>query len=70
MKLIDDWMRKFPKLWSVRLALLASVLSAADVGFQYWATGKPAWVSIGAMVISLSAAVARVISQPKVTGNG
>lgn len=70
MKLIDGWQTKLPKLWSVRLALLAALASAVEVGFGYWANGKPSWVAVAAVVVSLAAAVARIIAQPKVTGNG
>ncbi|BCP56331.1 hypothetical protein K32_49480 [Kaistia sp. 32K] len=70
MRLIDDWKRKFPKLWSVQLSILAALASAVEVGFSYWATGKPAWIAGAAMLISLGAAGARIIAQPSVTANG
>ncbi|WP_454676679.1 DUF7940 domain-containing protein [Achromobacter marplatensis] len=65
MNLIRDWRRKFPRLWSVRLALLAALLSAVEVCMNLWLTGKPPLIVIGAGLFSLCAAIARVISQPR-----
>ncbi|CAB3664137.1 hypothetical protein LMG26696_03530 [Achromobacter pulmonis] len=65
MNLIDDWRRKFHRLWSVRLALIAAVLSAIEVAINWWLSGKPPLIVIGAGLFSLCAAVARVISQPR-----
>lgn len=65
MNLIQDWRRKFPRLWSVRLSLLAALLSAFEVGMNLWLTGRPPLIVIGAGLFSLCAAIARVISQPR-----
>lgn len=65
MNLIDDWRRKFHRLWSVRLALIAAVLSAIEVAINWWLSGKPPLIVIGAGLFSLCAAIARVISQPR-----
>lgn len=70
MKLIDNWQSVYHRLWSVRLSLLAALAAGIEVGFNYWATGKPAWIAGTAMVISLGAAAARIVAQPTVTGNG
>lgn len=70
MKLIDDWRKKFPKLWSVRLSLLAGVASGIEAGYQTWLTGQPPWVVIFSCLISFFAAGARIIAQPSVTNNG
>jgi len=64
--MIEDWKKQFPRLWSVRLALLAALLSAVEVAMNVWLTGKPPLIVLGACVVSLSAAIARVIAQPKV----
>lgn len=69
MKLIDGWQAKLPKLWSVRLSLIAALASSVEVGFGFWANGKPSWVAIAAVVVSLAAAAARIVAQPKVSGN-
>lgn len=68
MTFIDDWKRQFPKLWSVRLALLAAVLSALEVGFNVYATGQPPLIALSAMLVSLGSAIARVVAQPALTG--
>lgn len=64
MNLIPEWKKLAPKLWSVRLALLAAFLAAVEVGFTMWLTGKPPILSLAAGVFSLGAAVARIIAQP------
>lgn len=66
MTLIDDWKRQFPKLWSVRFSLLAALLSGIEVGLQLYLTGKTPVVALGAGLLSLGAAVARVVAQPGV----
>lgn len=65
MNLIANWRRKFHRLWSVRLALIAAVLSAIEVAINWWLSGKPPLIVIGAGLFSLCAAIARVISQPR-----
>lgn len=70
MTFIDDWKRQFPKLWSVRLALLAGLASAVESGYQIYLTGQPPLIALSATLLSLGAAIARIIAQPSVTGNG
>ncbi|MNE68242.1 hypothetical protein D3C76_1047410 [compost metagenome] len=70
MTLIEDWKQQFPKLWSVRLALLAAVISAFEVGFNLYATGQPPLIALSSMLVSLGSAIARIVAQPTVTGNG
>jgi hypothetical protein len=65
MELIEDWKKLAPRLWSVRLALVAALLSCLDVGYQLFLTGTPPIISLGAAFISLSAALARIVAQPK-----
>lgn len=64
MQLIDDWKRQFPKLWSVRLSILAALASSIEVAFNFYATGKAPVLVIAAAMISLGAAIARIVSQP------
>jgi hypothetical protein len=64
MKLIEGWKEKFPKLWSVRFALLAAVMSSIEVGISVFLTGKPPLFASLAALASFSAAVARIIAQP------
>lgn len=63
MKLINDWKRKFPKLWSVRLSLLAALASSVEVALNVYLTGKAPVIVIAAGLISLGAAASRVIAQ-------
>lgn len=65
MNLIQNWRRKFPRLWSVRLSLIAALLSAVEVALNLWLTGKPPLIVVGAGLFSLCAAIARVVSQPR-----
>lgn len=70
MKFIDDWKRQFPKLWSVRFALLAALASAIETGMNLYATGTAPLLVIATCMASVGAAIARVIAQPSVTSNG
>lgn len=67
MKLIDDWKTKFPKLWSVRFALLSAVLSAGEVWLNLYATGQPPTFATAAFIASLLSAMARIIAQPELS---
>ena len=70
MKFIEDARKQFPKLWSVRFALLAAVASAIEAGMNLYATGTAPILVVATGMASLGAAIARVIAQPSVTGNG
>lgn len=66
MKLVDDWKRILRKAWSVRLALLSAVLSAGEFAMQYLAPEHASGAfALTAGVVSLSAAIARLVAQPK-----
>lgn len=65
MKLIDDWKQKFPKLWSVRLALLSALLGVAEMTLPLFQTFVPPMTfALLSVAASLSAAVARIVAQP------
>jgi len=70
MKFIDDASKQFPKLWSVRFALLAAFASAVEAGMNLYASGTAPLLVVAAGLTSLGAAIARVVAQPSVTGNG
>lgn len=63
MQLINDWKRKFPKLWSVRLSLLAALMSSIEVALNVYLTGKAPVIVLAAGLISLGAAASRVVAQ-------
>lgn len=68
MKFIDDARKQFPRLWSVRLTLLAAVASAIETGVHLYATGTAPLLVIGSFFASIGAAIARIVAQPSVTG--
>jgi len=67
MRLIDDAGRVLRKAWSVRLAALAALLSAAEVGLPYllpdW---PPRLAAAAASLVTLAAMVVRFIAQPEI----
>lgn len=66
MKLIDDARRVWPRLWSVRLSLLAAGLGAVDAALPLIAPqGGSVRFALITAAVSLGAAVARLVSQPK-----
>lgn len=67
MKFIDDWKRQFPKLWSVRLALLAALASAIETGMTLYATGTAPLLVVATFFTSAGAAIARIVAQPSLT---
>lgn len=70
MEFIDDWKKQWPKLWSVRLSLLAAAASAIETGMQLYASGSVPLIVVAAGLTSLGASIARIVAQPGVTGNG
>jgi hypothetical protein len=69
MKFIDDASKQFPKLWSVRFALLAAFASAVEAGMNLYASGTAPLLVVAAGLTSLGAAIARVVAQPALTGD-
>lgn len=66
MELVQDAKNILLKAWSVRLALLAAMFSAAEVALPFFAPFVPPHtMAILAVVASSGAAIARVIAQPK-----
>lgn len=65
MTFIEEAKKQFPKLWSVRLSLLAGVLSSLEAGVATYLTGKPALVAIAAALVAFAAAFARIVAQPQ-----
>ena len=69
MNLIPEW-RKCWRLTSVQFAILTAAINAAAgawVAFEGH-INPVAWASVN-MILGVAMAVARVVSQPKVTGN-
>jgi len=70
MNFIEEASKQFPKLWSVRFALLAAIASAIEAGMHLYASGTAPILVVAAGLTSLGAAIARVVAQPALTGNG
>lgn len=65
MKLLPEWRRIIRRAWSVRLALLAGILSGAEFGVQLLATAKPTpWLALAGALCGVGATVARLLVQP------
>lgn len=69
MRFIDDWRKQFPKLWSVRFALLAALASAIETGMNLYATGTAPILVVATGLSSIGAAIARIIAQPKLASD-
>lgn len=68
--LIDEWRTVLRKAWSVRLMLLAALLGALDTAMPFIAPEHASLRFAGlASAVSLAAAVARIVAQPKMGGD-
>lgn len=71
MTLVWNWRTVLKHAWSLRLALLASALGAAEFVLPLFFDNPPlergTFAAIAALV-SFSAAVARVFAQPEISG--
>lgn len=66
MTLLADWRRLVRRAWSVRLAVLAALLSAAEFALPFIVPDRPSgWFAGAAVLVSLAAAYARIVAQPK-----
>ena len=65
--LVDGWARVLRRAWSVRLALISAALSGVEFALPYFAPEKSSGKFAAlAGIVSVSAAVARIVAQPKV----
>ena len=67
MTLIDDWNALAPKLWSIRLNLLAAALSALAAGLAMFQTTN-IHIIVLTILVNFGAIAARLIAQPKAYG--
>lgn len=65
MKLLPDWKNILQRAWSVRLILLAALLSGAEAILPVFGAAVPPWATFG--VVS-GALIARFVAQPKMHG--
>jgi hypothetical protein len=65
-KRVSNWRAVLRRAWSVRLAVLAAVLSAVEFALPFVAPERPSGLFAGAAVlVSLAAAAARIVAQPR-----
>lgn len=67
MRILHDWKYILQYAWSIRLIVLAAMLSGVEVYFQIF--GAPLWMPLGTFaglssVVSAGAFVARLYAQP------
>ena len=71
MHLINDFGRVFMKLWSVRLAIVAGVLSGIEVVLPLFIDAIPRGAfAIASFVVTVASIVARAIAQPAIHKKG
>jgi hypothetical protein len=68
--LVAEWRRLLRRAWSIRLALASAALSAAEFALQYLPQAAVDLIGPGrfaalAFVVSVAAAVARIVAQPR-----
>lgn len=64
MQLDPKWPDILRRAWSVRLMVLAGVLSAAEAIIPYFADALPRkWFALAFAVLTFSALVARIVAQ-------
>ena len=63
--LVDGWKTVLWRSWSVRLNVLCAVLSAVEFALPYANVRLGGAAALTALVVSLGAAFARIVAQPK-----
>ncbi len=64
MRLVPDWKRVARNAWSIRLIILACVLSAVEAAIPYLSgLIPPVWFSALDVVVTGMAALARILAQ-------
>lgn len=70
LRLHENWRTLFRRAWSIRLALIAAVLSGAEVALSVFTSNPPiaagTFAALSALV-TIAAAVARLFAQSGVT---
>jgi hypothetical protein len=64
-RLVSEAGRIFRRAWSVRLSLLAAILTAIYAAWDYHVSGHTSVVVLMTFFLNISAAVARIVDQPK-----
>lgn len=67
-RLREDWARILKKAWSVRLMLLAALLSGVEVALPFFTDRFPQGIAgILSLLVTMAALIARVVVQQDVT---
>lgn len=70
MTLLPDWKRIIKKAWSVRLLVIAGLLSGCEVILPMYSDVIPRGVFAGlTIIVAIGAMVARVVVQKKLTND-
>lgn len=66
MRLIENWTKVLKKAWSIRLIVLAGLLSQVEVLLPMFSDSMPRGLFAGvSLLVTVAAVVARVVAQPK-----
>ena len=66
MRLVDNWAAILRRAWSIRLALLAAILSGIEVALPFFTPEWPrGWAAAASFGCTGAALVARIVAQPK-----
>ena len=69
MRLIEDWKHVLKHAWSIRLVLLAALLSGLEVILPMFSDVIPRNVfALLSLFVTVAAAVARLVPQPRMRG--
>lgn len=70
MELLDDWKKILKKAWSIRLIVLAGLLSGCEIILPMYSESIPRGLfAILTMIVAIGAMVARVTVQKKLTND-
>jgi len=62
--LIDDWKRLAPRLWSIRLAIVAALLGVAEMALPFFHQAfPPSTFAALSILAALGSAAARLVPQ-------
>lgn len=69
--IIEDWKRVLKHAWSVRLTLISSVFSGAEVILPWYTDSVPRGrMALLSMVVAIGAGVSRLLAQKELRKNG
>ena len=69
MRLIEDWKRVLRYAWSIRFIVIAALLSGIELVLPMFNDALPRGLfAVLTLVVTVAAAVARLIPQPKMRG--